>query len=227
MKATIIFDKAGNVWTTTYGEGLVPEGLSAVQIDVPANAQITGVEIGENGTITPKYESMPLSDWQMIQKAIDDANKETLEKVNEQINPSIDFGTCSLEELIQYRINESKEELACYLENHPLVSKCHGGKTGTYTITQDKQNQFMSKFTAHMELERAGVEDTMTWNETGKNCEAWTDEECRAFIEEWNAITSALVNEQQNIEMELVACETKEDALNIEISYEEADPRNN
>lgn len=81
MKVTIIYDNVGNIWHTTYGDSMLPAGVNAAQLDLPDNTQLTGVEIGEDGTVTPKYESMPLSDWQSIQKAINDASMEADAKI--------------------------------------------------------------------------------------------------------------------------------------------------
>ena len=225
MNALVIYDKAGNVWNITYGDSVMPTGLSAAMVDVPSNVQLTGVEVNSDGSITPKYESMPLSDWQAIQKAIDDAKQSTIAEINEQFNPTIDYDTCSLEDLKSYKIKESKENLASYLESHPLKSTCHGKKEGTYTITEEKRNMFTSKFTAHMFLETAGIEDVMTWNESGQACEIWTNEECLQLIKEWNAISTALVKKQQDVELAIKACETKEDIKKIEVIYSDADPR--
>ena len=55
MKATIIYDNAGNIWHTTYGDSMLPVGVNAAQLDLPDNTQLTGVEIAEDGTVTPKY----------------------------------------------------------------------------------------------------------------------------------------------------------------------------
>lgn len=225
MKTTIIYDKSGHIWNVTYGDSILPQGLNSFQTDLPDNTQLTGVEIAADGTVTPKYESMPLSDWQAIQKAIDDAKESTIAEINEQINPKIDYENCSLEDLKSYKIAESKTDLASYLECHPLVSTCHGNKKGTYTITEEKRNMFTSKFTAHMFLEMKQIEDVMTWNESGQACEVWTDEECLQLIKEWNAISTALVKKQQDLELEIKACKTKEDVKKIEIVYSDADPR--
>ena len=82
MKTTIIYDKSGHIWNVTYGDSMLPQGLNSFQTDLPDNAQLTGVEIAEDGTVTPKYESMPASDWLQIQKAIDDAKQEALAQVS-------------------------------------------------------------------------------------------------------------------------------------------------
>lgn len=132
----------------------------------------------------------------------------------------------SIDELKVEKIVESKEKLSAYLENNPLVTDCHDNKIGIYTITEEKRNMFTSKFTAHMALVQAGIEDVMTWNETGKACEVWTDNECIVFIAQWNNITTALVKYQQDVEIEINSCEDIESVKAITIDYSSADPRN-
>lgn len=147
-------------------------------------------------------------------------------KLDNQINPTIDVETCTLDELKEWKVNETKTELAKYIAENPLVSDCHGEKEGTYTITIEKQNLFTSKFTAHMALKNASVDDKMTWNEAGKPCEEWTDEECIAFIKEWNEVTTALVKYQQDLEVNIMACEDKDAVNEIVIDFSSADIRN-
>lgn len=220
--ATIIYDNTGRVWHITYGDASLPASVSAAQVSVPDNQQLSGIEIAEDGTITPKYETMPLSSWQQIQEAIQTAKEEAIATVN----PTINVETCTLQDLQEWRIKESKTALAIYLEENPLISSCHGGVEGTYSITEEKRNMFTSKFTAHLALEQAGIADTMTWNETGKECEEWTDAECLAFISEWNTISTALVKYQQELEIAIKACEDKDSVQTISIDYQGADPRN-
>lgn len=82
MKTTIIYDKSGHIWNVTYGDSILPQGLNSFQTDLPDNTQLTGVEIAADGTVTPKYDSMPASDLLQLQKAIDDAKQETLAQVS-------------------------------------------------------------------------------------------------------------------------------------------------
>lgn len=83
MKTTIIYDKSGHIWNVTYGDSILPQGLNSFQTDLPDNTQLTGVEIGEDGAVIPKYDSMPTSDLLQLQKAIDDAKGEALSKVSD------------------------------------------------------------------------------------------------------------------------------------------------
>lgn len=225
MNALIIYDSDGHIWNTTYGDSITPSGLFAAQVDVPPNAQVTGVEIKKDGTVVPQYESMPLSDWQAIEKAIEDANKETLNQIDKKLNNTIDYETCSLGELKEYQINKTKELLSTYLRTHPLVSTCHANKEGVYTITEEKRNMFTSKFTAHMALVEAGIDDVMMWNESGQVSEPWTTDECILLMKEWDNISSVLVRHQQNLEILIRSCMTKEEIIDIAINYAECDPR--
>lgn len=83
MKTTIIYDSLGHIWNVTYGDSMLPQGLNSVQVELPDNTQLTGVDIADDGTVTPKYDSMPASDLIQLQKAIDDVKTEATGKVSE------------------------------------------------------------------------------------------------------------------------------------------------
>lgn len=125
----------------------------------------------------------------------------------------------TLEEVKAAKVAESKQALSDYLDANPLKSKCHGNVLATYTVTEEKQNMFSRKFSAHMALEQAGVADVMTWNAAGQPCEEWTDAECIQFIAETNAYVTPLVSYQQHLEMDILACESAEAVNAIEIDY--------
>lgn len=127
--------------------------------------------------------------------------------------------TMSLDTYKEMRIGETKSALAQYLEDNPLYSNCHNNTYAYYTCTQEKQSQFTSKYTGHIMLEQAGIQDTMTWNEQGKECEVWTNEECIKFIAELNAYVTSLVSKQQKLEVQIMACTTFEEVTAIDISY--------
>ncbi|KAK9662072.1 hypothetical protein QE152_g41437, partial [Popillia japonica] len=173
--------------------------------DICENGHIFRIE-AETGK---KIEIIPVPN---TEQQLSNLSAET-EFLKKTLNPTIDIKNCTLDELKEWQIRLSKSELVIYLQEHPLVSDCHGGKIGTYTITEEKQSLFTSKYTAHMALIAAGIEDIMTWNETGKECEAWTDEECIKFISEWNDISTPLVAHQQKIELRIKAAISKEEVL--------------
>ena len=113
----------------------------------------------------------------------------------------------------------SKVNLADYLENNPLYSNCHGGEYKYYSVTEEKQNMFTSKYMAHQLLVAAGLPDVMTWNYTGGACEPWTAEECIQFIAEVNAYVVPLVAKQQHMEIDILAAKTLEELNEINIEF--------
>lgn len=127
--------------------------------------------------------------------------------------------TRDIDEVKAERIALSKANLAAYLESNPLMSACHGGEVKAYTATEEKQNQFVRKFTAHMTKVNAGIEDTMMWNSAGGMCEPWTDEECLAFIVEMDAYVTPLVEKQQAAEILIRNASTAKEAAEVDISF--------
>lgn len=117
------------------------------------------------------------------------------------------------------KIALSKALLSDYLDTHPLNSNCHGGIYADYTVTEEKQNMFSRKFSAHMALVQAGIPDKMTWNAAGRPCEEWTDAECIQFIAETNAYVTPLVSYQQHLEVAISSCATENELNEIEIDY--------
>lgn len=118
------------------------------------------------------------------------------------------------------KISESKVLLATYLEEHPLISSCHNNKEGIYNITAEKQSLMASNYLTYTIAKQAGVEDLhLTWNESGKECEEWTEEEFTQIILETSIYVKPLVSQQQAFESRIVNCKTQEELDNINIVY--------
>lgn len=125
----------------------------------------------------------------------------------------------ALDILKDTQIYKSKENLATYLVNNPLKSNCHNNTEAYYTVTQEKQSQFTSKFTAHQVKISAGLQSTMTWNAQGQECEIWTDAECLQFIVELDAYVTPLVKRQQLMEKRIRECTTKDEVMDVDITF--------
>lgn len=125
----------------------------------------------------------------------------------------------------EYWIKECKQALKKYIKSNPLVSDCHGNKVATYTITEEKRNMFMSKYSSHEALVKAGLDHVMTWNSTDDICESWTDEECIELINAWNSIITPLVSYQQLTEKEIRAAKSIDEVKGISFDYSNADIR--
>lgn len=99
------------------------------------------------------------------EKAKQDGAIERLEKTAAEISNTvqgiqksmsgIDPSTLELPELKEYLIGRSKEELASYLETHPISSSVHGGTAKLYSITAEKQNYLMAMIMMASNMEEA------------------------------------------------------------------------
>lgn len=125
----------------------------------------------------------------------------------------------TLEEVKANKIAISKALLARYLEQNPLESVCHGGKLAFYSVTEEKQTLMMSQYMTHQIEKQINPNAVLTWNEKGKSCEAWTEEEFLQLIMEVKAYVYPLVSAQQTLEEQINGCATIEEVKSITIDY--------
>lgn len=141
---------------------------------------------------------------------------ETVEQPESEPDPEYQE---TLEYVKEKRIAVSKKNLAAYLEEHPLVSTAHGGVEGTYSVTEEKQNLMALNYTTYQIKKAAGMETELTWNETGKACEVWTEQEFVQLILEIETYVKPLVSRQQEMEVQIQAATTLKGVDAIEISF--------
>lgn len=117
-------------------------------------------------------------------------------------------------------ILKSKENLAKYLQTHPLKSYCHN-KTegGYYNCTQEKQNELAGLLLSHNIATNLGQEDVLTWNETEKVCEVYTLEELSQLALEIKEYVKPLVSMQQHMEADIRALNTQQELKSINIEF--------
>lgn len=117
-------------------------------------------------------------------------------------------------------IFKSKENLARYLQTHPLKSYCHN-KTegGYYNCTQEKQNVLAGLLLSHTIATSLGQEDVLTWNETEKTCEVYTLEELSQLALEMKEYVKPLVSMQQYMEATIRALNTQQELKSINIEF--------
>ncbi len=121
------------------------------------------------------------------------------------------------------KIAISNKLLEEYLEAHPLQSNCHGGKIGTYSVTKDKQTLMSMQYTSYMLEKQVTGKAKLTWNESGKSCEEWTEDEFVTLLLQIKAYVYPLVARQQIYEEQITDCTTQDDLDNIVIAYGGAD----
>lgn len=118
------------------------------------------------------------------------------------------------------KIALSKTMLAEYLESNPLHSSAHDGVDSVYSVTSEKQSLMMSQYMTYQIAKSVDPDAKLTWNETGKSCTEWTEEEFLHLILEVKAYVYPLVSYQQRIEEKITNCSTQEQLDEIVINYQ-------
>lgn len=143
------------------------------------------------------------------------------------IEPVTDYTTLSLEDAKKFRIEESKVALATYLDEHPITSTCHGGVSGQYSITSEKQSFLQAMISITMLAEENGVEYQPSWNKVGESCTYdWTLAELQQLAIEIEATVRPLVSHQQAIEKEIIGVKNMNALQAVYISYDVIQPNN-
>ena len=129
------------------------------------------------------------------------------------------------QQIKNYKIMLSKSMLADFLENNPIHSSAHGNVEGVYSTTSEKQTLMMSQYMTYQIEKAVNPNAKLTWNETGKACEEWTEEEFLQLILEIKAYVYPLVSHQQRIEEMITNCTTQEELDEIIIDYYSVIPK--
>lgn len=67
MRALIIYDQTGRIWSIAYGVETVPQGLLCMFVDIPNGAQIQSIDITDSNNPKPVFTYLPESDIGRLQ----------------------------------------------------------------------------------------------------------------------------------------------------------------
>lgn len=118
------------------------------------------------------------------------------------------------------KIEESKNSLSKWLQENPLKSTVHNGEEAYYNVTEEKQSLLnQAIMTAQLKISM-GIVPQPTWNSTSNICEAWTIEELSQLALEIEAYVKPRIKRQQEYEVQINNCSSKEEVEKIEFDYE-------
>ena len=120
-----------------------------------------------------------------------------------------------LEQQKEYKISYSKQALKDYLANNPM--KWLDGKY--YSVTSEKQSLLTSNLALYQVSAAAGSAFKLTWNSTGEECTEWTYENLCALALAIGSYVKPFVSAQQELEIKIKGCTTKDELNAIEIKY--------
>ena len=122
----------------------------------------------------------------------------------------------SLEECKEEKIALSKLMLSEWLANNPMLYS----DGNYYSVTEEKQSLLNSNLASYARAIAAGIPYPLKWNSTGAECTEWEYTDLTALSLSIAAYVAPKVSIQQALEVQIRACETKEEDDGVVISYE-------
>ena len=151
-----------------------------------------------------------------LQERIEELEAEIIELTAEP-----DPSQMSLDELKEYKIMESKDNLDEWLASHPITSTVHDPEGAKYSITLEKQTLLANAITL-ANIHKMNNDDTykISWNATGEeNTYDWTLDQLQQLFVEIDAVVSPLVDAQQKMENAIKVATSKEDVLKVSLDF--------
>ena len=122
----------------------------------------------------------------------------------------------SLEEYKEEKVVLSKLMLSEWLANNPMLYS----DGNYYSVTEEKQSLLNSNLASYERATAAGIPYPLKWNSTGAECTEWEYADLTALSLSIAAYVAPKVSTQQAVEVQIRACETKEEVDSVVISYE-------
>ena len=121
-----------------------------------------------------------------------------------------------LEATKNFKIDQSKVTLKNYLSSHPM--QWLDGKY--YSVTTEKQSLLTSNLALYQVSAAADQPFKLTWNSTGDECTEWTYENLCALALAIGTYVKPFVSKQQELEIQIKECTTRQEVEAVEIKYE-------
>lgn len=118
-------------------------------------------------------------------------------------------------------IEVSKENLAIYLKEHPLLSYIKYQDGRYYNVTSEKQQQLTSTLLMYQGYAQAGLEYDLKWNDMGNVCESWEYAQLFMLSMEIDAYVKIFVEMQQCIEVSIRNAQSIEEVSGIDVEFSE------
>jgi len=122
----------------------------------------------------------------------------------------------SLEECKEEKIALSKLMLFEWLEKNPMLYS----DGNYYSVTEEKQSLLNSNLASYERATAAGIPYPLKWNSTGAECTEWEYADLIALSLSIATYVTPKVSTQQAVEVQIRACESKEEIDSVVISYE-------
>ena len=131
--------------------------------------------------------------------------------------PNPNYSAINIDEVKASKIAESKEKLAEWLEDNPMLYT--DGKY--YSVTAEKQSLLNGNLASYERAKTVNVEYPLKWNSTGSECTPWDYTDLLTLSLTIAGYVAPKVSKQQAIELQIKACTTVDELNEIVINYDE------
>lgn len=76
MKALVIYDSTGRIWSIIYGEETAPQGLQSMFVDIPDGGQLDRIDVTDPQNPKAVFTYLPESDIGRLQKKVEELTDE-------------------------------------------------------------------------------------------------------------------------------------------------------
>ncbi|EHG33518.1 hypothetical protein [Enterocloster clostridioformis] len=145
----------------------------------------------------------------------EDPTKVIVEQLNQQINPTIDVETCSLDDLKMFVQKKNSDSLEIFLENNPLLYT-DGKYYGVSKVDRDEMSQQYLAYQLNKTI-NPNAEDIVKWHSKGTKCTPMSVSDFSTLALAVYAYTEPYYEEMQTIKESIMSASTKDEVLSIKI----------
>lgn len=142
-----------------------------------------------------------------------------VDKLNRQINPSIDIETCTLDELKLFRQKKNSEALESFLQKNPLLYT-DDNYYGVSKLDRDEMTQQYLVYELSKTLD-PNANDVVKWHSKGAKCRSMSVSEFATLTIAIYTYTSPYYEDMQKIKEAIFSADTKDALLAIKIFGEQ------
>lgn len=137
-----------------------------------------------------------------------------VQRLEEQLNPTVDIDAMSLEEHKNFLQDKNKTALATFLSEQSVIFK-----EKPYGVSEEDQSEMALNLMQYQALSAAGQEVSLEWHSKKSACEPFSVEDFVALTAMIKTFVYPYYQQMQTIKEQIFTSTTKEELKNITIEY--------
>lgn len=130
MKALVIYDATGRIWSIIYGEEEAPQGLLSMFVDIPDGAALSRIDVTDPENPKAVFDYLPESDIGRLQKDMTQA-KADIVRIDEKLTKSTCMTDGASSAMVMMAMAFTDEQALLVADLYPLWSDLDDGTTLT------------------------------------------------------------------------------------------------